>query len=79
MRENLSEVTFELRNEGLKGWIGMRKEKMDGNSIDREKNMYKGPVRIERSPKKSRETGIKKVEVSLEQEEILVKKDPKIP
>ena len=52
---------------------------MDGNSIDREKNMYKGPVRIERSPKKSRETGIEKVEVSLEQEEILVKKDPKIP
>ena len=57
----------------------MRKEKMDGNSIDREKNMCEGPVRIESSPKKSRETGIEKVEVSLEQEEISVKKDPKIP
>lgn len=56
----------------MKGWIGIRKEKMDGNRIVREKNMCKGPVRTERNPKKSRETGVEKVEVNLEQEEISV-------
>ena len=63
----------------MKGWIGMRKDKMDGNSIDRGKNICKGPVRTERNPKKSRETGVEKVEANLEQEEVSIKKDPKIP
>lgn len=51
---------------------------MDGNSIDRGKNICKGPVRIERNTKKSRETGVEEVEVNLEQEQVSVKKDLKI-
>lgn len=46
------------------------------NTRDREEGMCKGPVRIERNPKKSSETGVQKEEVSTEQDETSVKKDP---
>lgn len=59
----------------MKVGVGIAKEKMVENTRDREEGMCKGPVRIERNPKKSSETGVQKEEVSTEQDKTSVKKD----